>query len=166
MEKVYFFHCGAVFLRFSLPGGMSNHALAHREDPLQLDLIVEQQDVGILAALQRALAVVDAHDAGRCLAGHAAGVAQRYVGLGHGHVDEAVHRGDGAGQCRAVAELAHAVLDDDSRVEGLVAVAGGDGQGVGDQCGALHAFHAVNQAQDGDGHVNAVGNHLHRQLYR
>ena len=86
--------------------------LTHLPNATNVELVVDDEDIGILATSQSTLAVVHSHDVGRSLTGHADSVFEGHFGLLHHGTNKAVGGGNGACQSRTVAQLAHAILDD------------------------------------------------------
>ena len=129
-------------------------------------MVVEEDQVGGLASLDRPHTVVDAHEAGGIGGGHPYGVGHRHPGLLDHDLQQADAAGDAAGQRRVVGELADPVLDDHPRVEAHVlrAEAGRGGHRVADEADPVYPLEGDDQAQDGGRHVNPVGDELDRHL--
>ena len=98
------------------------HYASHLHDEVDIEVAVEADDVGVLACLERTLAVEYAHDTRRRFGHHAAGVFERNAGLLYAGAHQTVHRGNAAGERRAVSQFADAVFQNDAGVEGGIAV--------------------------------------------
>lgn len=137
------------------------HKLAHSPDSAEIEVVVENHDVGVLAFVEGAFAVVDTHDLRGGFGGHTHGILEWYVGLLHESADEAVHCGDAAGEGRAVGELADTVFDNHTGVECSGIFGACTCEGIGDDAGAFHTLHLVDETQYGGGHMDAVGHDLY-----
>ena len=128
------------------------------EDGGDADVVVEDDDVGILAGGEGALAVVDAEDARGGVGSHTHNVGQGDAGTYH-RADEDVGGGDASCEGAAVGQLADAILDNGAGVEesgGGVRVTGSCTHGVGDEGGAGGSLKLVDETQQGGRHVDAV----------
>ena len=111
--------------------------------------------------LKRTLAVIDTHDAGRCLTAHTNRIGQGNIRFIDSRTDKAVTGGYGACQGRTVTQLAHAILNDHTGVKCLASFAGSHGKGIRDESHTLHTLYLVAHTQDGGRHVNTVGHNLY-----
>ena len=72
----------------------SFHQMSHRPDRTDIQLTVQNNDIGIFTTLQRTLAIVYSHQAGRRFRSHANSVCQRNSGiLGH-RTNQYIHCSD------------------------------------------------------------------------
>ena len=78
----------------------------------------------------------------------------------HHRTDQAVHRGDTTRQGRAVGQLTHAILDDDTGIESDLAITGSASQGIRDQTSAFHTFYLIDQTKDRRRHMDTIRNDL------
>ena len=121
-------------------------------------MVVEEDQVGGLASLDRPHTVVDAHEAGGVGGGHPYAVGYWYFGLLGHDLYQADAAGDAAGQCRAIGEFANAILDNHSWVEAQVlrTETGRGGHRVTDEADPINSLEGANQAQDGGRHVTVI----------
>ena len=86
------------------------HFVTHLHNVGQFQVVVEHDDVSILASFDRTLSVVYTHNLSRGFASHAASVFQGDVSLLNAGANQAVHCGNRAGECRAVCQFANTIF--------------------------------------------------------
>lgn len=135
------------------------------EDFFYRNVGVENDDVGIFAALKRAL-MGEAHNFGGCFGEHFYGVGYGYSRFLYRYTDKSVRRSDTSGERASVHQLTHAVFNDKFGAlhKSVSLISSRKGEAVGNECDALWPLYLIYQLNKLGRDVFTVADYLNEHI--
>ena len=124
-----------------------------------VQFLVENQNIGILATLERTFAVSYTDDVGWSFGSHTDSVSHRNVSFECHNLYEFVHGGYTSCQRRMVSQLADTVFNDVAWIVYFTVISS-IFQCIGYQTSLFYAFYLIDKFQDSSRQVDTVGNDL------